>query len=62
MLLTLSVPVVLLNSPNLCPYFLLSQFERNLVSSLFGLINSQFLITRCLILCVLSKEKLGIDN
>ena len=59
-LLTLSVPVVLLNSPNLSPYFSLNKFERILLvifSSLLCLINSHFLITKCRILYVLCKEK-----
>ena len=63
--LTLSVLVVLLNSPNLCLYFSLNKFERILLlifSSLLCLINSHFLITKCLIFYVLCKEKLGVDN
>ena len=63
--LTLSVPVVLLNSPNLIPYFSLSMFERiSLLNfrSLLCLINFHFLITKCLILLMLCKEKLGVDN
>ena len=43
--ITLSVPVVLLNSPNFCPYFSLNKFERILLlifSSLLCLINSHF--------------------
>ena len=57
--------MVLLNSPNLSPYFSLKKFERILLlifSSLLCLINSHFLITRCHILYVLCKEKLGVDN
>ena len=63
--LTLSVPVVLLNSPNLSPYFSLNMFERILLlifSSLLCLIISHFLITKCLILYMLCKEKLGIKT
>ena len=63
--LTLSVPVVLWNSPNLCPYFSLNKFGRILLlifSSLLCLINSHLLISKCLILCMLCKEKLGVDN
>ena len=68
LLLTLSTfqsQVVLLNSPNLCPYFSLNKFERILLlifSSFLCLINSQFLITKCLILYLLCKEKLSVDN
>ena len=60
-----SVPVVLLNSPNLSPYFSLSKFERNLLLifiSLLCLINTNALIIKGLILYVLYKEKLGVDN
>ena len=63
--LTLSVPVVLLNSPSLSPYFSLNKFERILLlifSSLLCLINSHFLITKCRILYVLWKDKIGVDN
>ena len=63
--LTLSVPVVLLKSPNLSLYFSLNKFERIVISisrSLLCLINSHFLITKCLILYELCKEKLGVDN
>ena len=62
--LTLSVPVVLLNSPNLSPYFSLNKFERILLlifSSLLCSINSHLLITKCPILYVLCK-KLGVKN
>ena len=54
--LTLSVPVVFLNSPNLSPYFSLNKFERIwllMFSSWLCLINSHFLITKCHILYVL---------
>ena len=64
-ILTLSVPVVFLNSPNLSPYFSLNKFERIwllIFSSWFCLINSHFLITKCHILYVLYKEKLVVDN
>ena len=64
-LLTLSVPVVFLNSPNLSPYFLLNKFERIwllIFSNWLCLINSHFLITKCHILYVLYKEKLAVDN
>ena len=63
--LTLSVPVVFLNSPNLSPYFSLNKFERIwllIFSSLLCLINSHFLITKCHILYVLYNEKLVVDN
>ena len=63
--LTLSVPLVLLNSPNLSPYFSLNKFKRILLlifSSLLCLSNSHFFITKCLILYVLCNEKLGVDN
>ena len=63
-LLTLSVPVKLLNSPNLSPNFSSNTFEKILLlilSSLPCLINSQFLITKCLIFYVLCKEKFAID-
>ena len=63
--LTLSVPILFLNSPNLNPYFPLNKFERIwllIFSSLLCLINSHFLITKCLILYVLYKEKLVVDN
>ena len=63
--LTLSVPVVLLNSPNLSIYFSINKFERYLpliFGSLLCLINSHFLITKCLILCMLCKEKLGVKT
>ena len=63
--LTLSVPVVVLNSPNLSPYFSLNKFERIwllIFSSWLCLINSHFLITKCYILYVLYKEKLVVDN
>ena len=63
--LTLSVQVVLLNSPNLSPYFSFNKFEKILLliySSLLCLINSQFLIAKCLSLYVLCKEKSGVDN
>ena len=63
--LTLSVPVVLLNSPNLSPYFSLNKFERILClifSGLLCLINSHFLITKSLILSVLCEEKVGVDK
>ena len=59
-ILTLSVPVVFLNSPNLSPYFSLNKFERIwllIFSSWLWLINSNFLITKCHILYVLYKEK-----
>ena len=62
---TLSVPVVLLNCPNLSPYFSLYKFKRALLlilSSLVCLINYHFLITKYLILYVLCREKLGVDN
>ena len=65
LILTLSIPVLLLNSPNLFLYFLLNKFERILLlifCSLLCLINSQFLIAKCFILYVLCKEKLGVDN
>ena len=58
--LTLLVPVVLLNSPNLSPYFSLSKFERILLlifSRYLCLISFQFLITKCLILYVLCKPR-----
>ena len=64
-MLTLSVPVVFLNSPNLSPYFSLNKFERIsllIFSSLLCLISSHFLITKCLILYVLCEENLGVDN
>ena len=57
---TLSVLVVLLNSPNLSLYFSLNKFERIsllILTSFLCLINSQFLITKCFILYVLCKEK-----
>ena len=60
--LALSVPVVLINSPNVSSYFSLNKFERILFLifiSLRCLISSHFLITKCLILYVLCKEKLG---
>ena len=63
--LTLSVPVVFLNSPNQSPYFLLNKFERIwllIFSSWLCLINSHFLITKCHILYVLYKEKLVVDS
>ena len=63
--LTLSVPVVFLNSPNLSPYFSLNKFERIwflIFSGWLCLINSHFLITKCHILFVLYKEKLAVDN
>ena len=63
--LTLSVPVVLLNSLSLCPYFSSNKFERIfllILDSLLCLINSQFLITKCHILYVLCEEKLGVNN
>ena len=63
--LTLSVPVVFLNSPNLSSYFSLNKFERIwllIFSSWLCLINSHFLITKCHILYVLYKEKLVVDN
>ena len=59
-ILTLSVPVLLLNSPNLSQYFSLNKFERILLlilSSFLCLINSHFLITKRLYLYVLCKEK-----
>ena len=62
--ITLSVPVVLLNSPNLSPYFSLNKFERILLlifNSLLCLVNSHLLITKCFILYLLCKEKLA-DN
>ena len=55
----------MLNSPNLSPYFSVNKFERNLLLifiSLLCLINSYVLITKCLILYVICKEKLGVDN
>ena len=61
----ISVPVVLLNSPSLSPHFSLNKFGRILLltfSSLLCLINSRFLITKCLILYVLCKEKLSCDD
>ena len=64
-ILTLSVPVVLLNSPNLSSYFSLNKFERILLlifNGLSWLINMHFLITKCLILYVFCKEKLFVDN
>ena len=63
--LTLSVPVVLLNSHNLSSYFSLNKFERILLlifSSLLCLISSHFLMTKCFNLYVLCKEKLGDDK
>ena len=63
--LTLAVPVVLLNSPNLSQYFSLNKFESILLSIFSGLlclINFHFLFTKSLILYVLCKEKLGVDN
>ena len=65
MMLTLSVPAVLLNSSKLSPYFSLNKFERILLlifNSLLSLINSHCLITICIIFYVLCKEKLGFDN
>ena len=63
---TLSVQVVLLNSPNLSPYFSLNNFERIslliLISSFLCSIKPHFLITKYLNLFVLWKEKLGFDN
>ena len=62
---TISVPVILLNSPNLSPYFLLNTFERILLlifSSLLCLIDFHFLFTKCLILYVLCKETLCVNN
>ena len=50
--LILSVPFVLLNSPNFSSYFSLNKFERSMFlifSSLLCLISSHFLITKCLI-------------
>ena len=47
------------------PYFLLNKFRRIFLlifSGLLCLINSHFLITKSLILYVLCKEKLGVDN
>ena len=63
--LTLSFPDVLLNSPNLNQYFSLNKFGRILLFifiSLFSLINSHFLVTICLILYVLCKKKLAVNN
>ena len=63
--LTLSVPVILLNSPNLRQYFSLNKLERILLlifSSFLCLINSYFLITKCHILYVKCKEKMGVEN
>ena len=62
--LTLSVPDVLLNSLNLIQYFSLDMFGRILflIFSLLCLIKFHFLITKCLILYVLCKVKLGVDN
>ena len=60
--LTLSVPVVLLNSPNLSPYISLNKFEKILFlifSSLLCLINSHY---HYVLFFVLRKEKLGVDN
>ena len=54
---TLSFPVVLLHSPNLSPYLILNKLERNLFLifiSLLCLIHSHVLITKCLVLYVLS--------
>ena len=65
LILTLSVPFVLLYSPNFIPYLSLNKFERILFlifKSLLCLINSRFLITKCLILYVLCEEKLSVDN
>ena len=62
--LTLSVPVVLLNFPNLGPYFSLDKLKRIsllILNSLLCLINSDFLNTLCPILYVFFK-KLGVDN
>ena len=67
----LSVPVVLLNSSNLSPYFSSGyKFERNLLtylvnfifSSFLYLIKSHFLMTKCLILYVLCKLTLGLKG
>ena len=63
--LTLSFPVELLNSPNLSPCSSLNKFERIsllIFSSLLCLINSHFLITKCLIFFFLCKEKLTVDK
>ena len=63
--LTLSAPVVFLNSPNLSPYFSLNKSERIwllIFSCWLCLINSHFLITKCHILYVLYKEKLVVGN
>ena len=64
-ILTLSVPAVLLNSPNWSPNFSLNKFERILIlifSSVLCLIKLHFLITIYLILYVLCKEKLDVDD
>ena len=63
--LALSVLVVLLNSPDLNQHFSLNKSERILLlilNSLLCSINSHFLITKCLILYVLCKERLDVDN
>ena len=63
--LTLSVPVVFVNSPNLSLYFSLNKFDRIwllIFSNWLCFINSHFLITKCHILYVLYKEKLVVDN
>ena len=60
-ILTLSVPCsCIVKFSNLSPYFSLNKFERSLLfifSSLLCLINPHFLITKCLILYVLCKDK-----
>ena len=55
---------MLLNSTELSPCISLNKFESLLLifSSLLCLINSHFLITKCLNLNVLCKEKSGVNN
>ena len=60
--LSLSVPVVLLKSPNVNPYVSLNKLERTLLLIFSSLLNSRFLTNKSLILCVLFKEKLGVDK
>ena len=60
--LFLSVTVVLLNSPNLSPYFAFNRFERTLLLifiSLLCLINSHFSLPNVLFCTVLCKENFG---
>ena len=63
--LAYSIPVVLLNSPILSPYFSLNKLERSLLlifSKLFCLIISHFFYYHMSYFYVLCKEKLGVNN